>query len=90
MVGHTSGVKLCQIGRVKYLFDRSTLFKIINALVFGKLFYCSSVWAVASKKNIERLQKADLSDDFSFSDNDSIIDCNYCLSVLNLLFIISV
>ena len=34
---------LCQIGRVKYLFDRSTLIKIINALVLSKLFYCSSV-----------------------------------------------
>ena len=34
---------LCQIGRVKYLFDRSTLIKIINALVLSKLFHCSSV-----------------------------------------------
>ena len=48
---------LCQIGRVKYLFDRSTLIKIINDLVFSKLFYYSSVWAGVTKKNIERLRK---------------------------------
>lgn len=48
---------LCQINRIKYLFDRSTLIKIINALVFSKLFHCSSVWAGATKKNIEKLQK---------------------------------
>ena len=34
---------LCQINRVKYLFDRRTLITIINSLVFSKLFYCSSV-----------------------------------------------
>ena len=48
---------LCQLNRVKHLFDRSTLITIINALVFSKLLYCSSVWAGATKKNIERLQK---------------------------------
>ena len=34
---------LCQIVGVKYLFDRSTLINIKNALVLSKLFYCSSV-----------------------------------------------
>ena len=29
----------------------------INSLVFSKLFYCSSMWASATKKNIARLQK---------------------------------
>ena len=49
---------LCQINCVKYLFDRSTLIEIINALVFSKLFFdCSSVWAGVTKNNIERLQK---------------------------------
>ena len=47
---------LCQINRVKYLFDRRTLITIINSLVFSKLFYCSSVWANTTKKNIELLQ----------------------------------
>ena len=48
---------LCQINRVKYLFDRRTLITIINSLVFSKLLYCSSVWANATKKNIELLYR---------------------------------
>ena len=47
---------LCQINRVKYLFDRRTLITIINSLVFSKLLYCSSVWANTTKKNIQLLQ----------------------------------
>ena len=47
---------LCQINRVKYLFDRRKLITIINSLVFSKLLYCSSVWAKTTKKNIELLQ----------------------------------
>ena len=47
---------LCQINRVKYLFDRRTLITIINSLVFSKLLYCSSVWANTTKKNIELLR----------------------------------
>ena len=48
---------LCQINRVKRLFDRSTLITIINSLVFSKLFYCSSTWSSTTKKNIARLLK---------------------------------
>ena len=48
---------LCQINRVKYLFDKFTLITIINSLVFSKLFYCSSMWSSTTKKNIARLQK---------------------------------
>ena len=47
---------LCQINRVKHILDSSTLIVIINALVFCKLYYCSSVWANTSKKNIAKLQ----------------------------------
>ena len=47
---------LCQINRVKYLFDRRTLITIIDSLVFSKLLYCSSVWANTTKKNMELLQ----------------------------------
>ena len=47
---------LCQINRVKYLFDRRTLITIIDSLVFSKLLYCASVWANTTKKNIELLQ----------------------------------
>ena len=42
---------------LKRLFDRSTLTTIINSLVFSKLFYCSSMWASTTKKNIARFQK---------------------------------
>ena len=48
---------LCQINRVKHLFDRSTLITIINSLVFSKLFYCPSMWSSTTKNNIARLQK---------------------------------
>ena len=44
---------LCQINRVKYLFDRRTLITIINSLVFSKLLYCSSVWTNTTKKNTD-------------------------------------
>ena len=47
---------LCQINRVKYLFDGRTLIAVINSLVFSKLLYCSSVWANTTKKNIELLR----------------------------------
>ena len=48
---------LCQINRVKHLFDARTLQRVINALVFSKLYYCSPVWSNTSKKNILNLQK---------------------------------
>ena len=41
---------LCLINRVKHILDSRTLIVIINALVFSKLYYCSSVWANTSKK----------------------------------------
>ena len=47
---------LAQISRVKHVFKRDTLVTIINALVFSKLFYCSSVWSNNSGKNICKLQ----------------------------------
>ncbi len=48
--------ELCQINRVKHIFDKHTLTLIINALVFSKMYYCSSVWSNTSKKNISKLQ----------------------------------
>jgi hypothetical protein len=48
--------ELCQINRVKHIFDKHTLSLIINALVFSKMYYCSSVWSNTSKKNISKLQ----------------------------------
>ena len=48
---------LCQINRIKYVLDRQTLITIIKALVFSKLYYCSSVWANSSKRNEQKLQR---------------------------------
>lgn len=48
--------RLGQINRVKHCFDNRTLIIIINALVFSKLFYCSSVWSSTSQSNIAKLQ----------------------------------
>ena len=47
---------LCQINGVKHLFDDPILMNILNSLVFSKLFYCSSVWAGTTQKNILKLQ----------------------------------
>ena len=44
------------ISRICHLFDKSTLFIVINSLIFSKLFYCSSVWSGNSKSNIAKLQ----------------------------------
>ena len=48
--------RLCQINRVKHVFDQKTLKLVINALVFSRLFYCSSVWSNTAKKNVNKLQ----------------------------------
>ena len=47
---------LCQINKVKHLLDNRTLENVIKALVFSRLYYCSTVWSNTSKKNIKRLQ----------------------------------
>ena len=47
--------KLCQINRVKNLFDQSTLINIINALVMSKVHYCSSIWGNTSEENIKKV-----------------------------------
>ena len=43
--------KLVQINRIKHLLDRKTLLLMINAFVFSKLFYCSTVG-----QNIKKLK----------------------------------
>lgn len=48
--------RLCQINRVKHVFDKKTRKLVINALVFSRLFYCSSVWSNTAKKNVDKLQ----------------------------------
>ena len=47
---------LCQINRVKHLFPKNVLLLVINALIFSKLNYCSTVWSGTSKQNINKLQ----------------------------------
>ena len=47
--------RLGQINRVKHFFDKNTLIIIINALVFSKLFYCSSVWSNTTQSNLDKL-----------------------------------
>ena len=47
---------LGQINRVKHALNSELLTIVINALVFSKLFYCSSVWSSISGKNIKKLQ----------------------------------
>ena len=45
-----------RINRIKYRLDRKTLLLIINAFVFSKLFYCSTVWSNTSKTNVKKMQ----------------------------------
>ena len=46
---------LCQINRVKHAFDKKTLKLVINALVFSRLFSCSTDWCNIAKKNVNKL-----------------------------------
>ena len=48
--------KLTRVIRIKHLLDHRTLTYLINAFVFCKLFYCSTVWNNPSKENIRKLQ----------------------------------
>ena len=46
----------CQINRVKHILDKQSLITVINALVFSRFYYCSSVSSNTSKKNIVKLR----------------------------------
>ena len=48
--------KLTRGNRIKHLFNKKTLIYLINAFVFSKLFYCSTVWSSTSEKNVRKLQ----------------------------------
>ena len=48
--------RLIRINKNKHLLDRKTLLLLINAFVFSKLFYCSTVWSNTSKTNLKKLQ----------------------------------
>lgn len=47
---------LSQISHTKQVFDKWSLLTIINSLLFSQLFYCSNVWANASRFNVSKLQ----------------------------------
>ena len=51
---------LSQINRIKHIFSKDLLITIINALVFSKLFYCSSVWSNTSYRKICKLQRVQI------------------------------
>ena len=40
----------------QHAFNSNLLVNIINALVFSRLFYCSTVWSNTSDKNLRKLQ----------------------------------
>ena len=42
--------------QINHVFDKNALVIIINALVFSKLFYCSSVWSNTTQTNLDKLQ----------------------------------
>ena len=46
-------LKLC----LRHIFSKTPLL-LINAFVFSKLFYCSTVWSNTSKTNVKKLQLA--------------------------------
>ena len=48
--------RLIRINRIKHLLDRKTPRLLINAFVFSKLLYCSTVWSNTSKTNAKKLQ----------------------------------
>ena len=48
--------KLVQISRIKHLLDRKTLLLLMNAFILSTMYYCSTVWANTSQRNIKKLQ----------------------------------
>ena len=51
---------LGQINHVKHCFDKHTLIAIINALVFSKLFYCSTVWSNMSEAHLSKIYRTEV------------------------------
>ena len=48
--------KLTQINWIKHLLDKKTLLLLLNAFIFSRLFYCSTVWSNTSNSNLKKLQ----------------------------------
>ena len=47
---------LSHINRIKHLLDSKTLVFLMNAFIFSRLYYCSTVWSNTTKENIKKLQ----------------------------------
>ena len=48
---------LCQISRVRHLFNKEHIEGILNSLVFSKLYFSSTVWSNTTKRNVAKLQQ---------------------------------
>ncbi|RMX41170.1 hypothetical protein pdam_00019185, partial [Pocillopora damicornis] len=47
---------LLTISRIKHFLDRKTLLLLMNAFILSTMYYCSTVWANTSQRNIKKLQ----------------------------------
>ena len=47
---------LSRVNRIKHLLDSKTLVFLMNAFMFSRLYYCSTVWSNTTKENIKKLQ----------------------------------
>ena len=47
---------LSHVNRIKHLLDSKTLVFLMNAFIFSRLYYCSTVWSNTTKENIKNLQ----------------------------------
>ena len=47
---------LSRVNRIKHLLDSKTLVFLMNAFIFSRLYYCSTVWSNTTKENIKKLQ----------------------------------
>ena len=48
--------KLTQINKIKHLLDKKSLLLLLNAFIFSRSFYCSTVWSNTSNSNLKKLQ----------------------------------
>ena len=46
---------LSRVNRIKHLLDSKTLVFLMNAFIFSRLYYCSTVWSNTTKENIKKL-----------------------------------
>ena len=44
------------VRRIRHLLDQETVCSVVQSLDLTRLFYCSSVWANTTEKNVKKLQ----------------------------------